>query len=179
MQNGLKNIFSRKNKNFGSNGKILRKISIFYENIVLNGYPYKNVTKYFCIFFHFRTLHLFLFFLKKTSMKPARGFAPPPGPVTDWSVTYRFFLRLPWERVSYSLQRTVRVSILYIPSHYTHCTLLIHFCKVLRETTQIHYFNFVQSGYLCTSSHPTSLDSQGCQQKGNAQFLFFTTFFLL
>ena len=34
MQNGLKHMFCMKEKFVGSKGKILRKISIFYENIL-------------------------------------------------------------------------------------------------------------------------------------------------
>ena len=59
---------------------------------VFNGYPCKNITKYFCIFFHFRTFCFCFSFLEKTPiLVVACGICPPP-PFTDWSVTYRFFL---------------------------------------------------------------------------------------
>ena len=41
----------KQNKNFGSKGKKINKIWTFYENIGKNGYPCKNVTKYFCTYF--------------------------------------------------------------------------------------------------------------------------------
>ena len=50
---------------------------------VLNGYPCKNVTNYFCIFFRFRTFCLFCFFLKNYLL----WLRPPPlvyGPVRNF-----------------------------------------------------------------------------------------------
>ena len=73
-------IFLWKKKNFFSKGKILKTISIFYENIgkkVFNVYPYENVTKMFCIFFRFRTFCIF-FSLKKNLFWLQPGGWPPP-----------------------------------------------------------------------------------------------------
>ena len=56
---------------------ILRNI---VKNIqVLNGYPCKNVTKYFCIFFCFRTFYAF-FFLRTKNLHylAAERSTPPP-----------------------------------------------------------------------------------------------------
>ena len=77
MQNGPKRIMNE--KTFGSKGKILRKISIFYENIGENvqyffGYPCKNVT---CIFFHL----FFSFSEKKLFWLRPGGLRPPHPPV--------------------------------------------------------------------------------------------------
>ena len=68
MQNDLKRMYFMKEKNFGSKGKIL-----------FNGYPCKNVKKYFCIFFPFRTFCIF-FILKTPILVTVGGFAPPPPP---------------------------------------------------------------------------------------------------
>ena len=46
----------------------------FFEN-VFNGYPCKNVTKYFCIFSFF----IFFILRKKLAFIAARG-RPPPSP---------------------------------------------------------------------------------------------------
>ena len=81
MTNGLKRMFFMKEKKT----LILKeKNSIFYENIVknvivFNGYPCKNVTKYFSYFSISENSASFSFFQKKTPIfVTARGFAPPP-----------------------------------------------------------------------------------------------------
>ena len=69
MQNGLKRMFFYERKNIlGSKGNILG------DNFqVFNGYPFKNVTKYFAhyilhIFPFQNILHLFLFVRKNTPL---------------------------------------------------------------------------------------------------------------
>ena len=71
MQNGLKSMFFiKEKKNFGSKGKILRK--------VFNGYPCKNGTTYFCVFFRFRTFCVFFSFTAKKYLFWLRPGVPPP-----------------------------------------------------------------------------------------------------
>ena len=110
MQNGQNVCFSGKKKNIGSK----RKILIFYENIeknvqVFNGYPFKNVTKYFCIFFHFRTFCIFFSFSEKNTY----FWLQPPPPVYELVRNLKIFLRLPLA-TDVCLHQKVEQTIIYV-----------------------------------------------------------------
>ena len=88
----VKNVFVLYKKiNLGSKGKILIKEKFQYFKKVFNGYPCKNVTKYFCTFFV--SEHSFSLFSTKTILVAYWGLTAPP-PFTYRSVTFMFFLRL-------------------------------------------------------------------------------------
>ena len=80
MTNGLKRMFFMKEKKT----LILKeKNSIFNENIVknvivFNGYPCKNVTKYFSYFSISENSASFSFFRKNTYFRYGQGVCPPP-----------------------------------------------------------------------------------------------------
>ena len=87
MQNGLKRM--KENKTL-----VLKEKYLLYENIeknarVFNGNPCKNVTKYFCIFFHFREFCIFFSFSEEK--KPGYGQRVPPPLVYGLVLTYSCF----------------------------------------------------------------------------------------
>ena len=68
--------FREEKKSFGFNGKILlKKFNIWrkYSENVYNGYPCKNFTKYFGIFFCFRTFKAFFFILRRKQIANFSG----------------------------------------------------------------------------------------------------------
>ena len=71
------------------NVNILRKPQEKY----FHGYPCKNFTKYFCVFFRFRTFCIFFSFYrpKHIYFGCGQGVDPPPPPFTDQSATNSFF----------------------------------------------------------------------------------------
>ena len=55
-----------------------KKCQYFMKIAGKNVFLQKNVTKYFCIFFHFRTFCIFSLSEKNTYFGYGRGFQPPP-----------------------------------------------------------------------------------------------------